>query len=124
MTDLEDTARHAAGLDERIARATTQRAALIRAIEELRSARSLTFADDEHDPDGSTASLDQARDVALLAQTEQTLAELTDARSRLDAGTYGRCERCGQPLPRERLIARPTARFCLRCADGGSPRRR
>ena len=33
---------------------------------------------------------------------------------RIDAGTYGRCEACGEPIPQERLEAVPTARFCIR----------
>ena len=62
-------------LGERVAQAQNQRAELSAAIEEMRVARSLTFADDEHDPEGSTVSLDQARDAALLHRTEQTLAD-------------------------------------------------
>ena len=107
-------------LDQRVAQARAQQSALVGAIEEMRVARSLTFADDEHDPEGSTVSLDQARDVALLERTERTLAELVAARQRLAAGTYGRCERCGNPIPTERLVARPEARFCVGCA--GAPK--
>jgi RNA polymerase-binding transcription factor DksA len=87
------------------------------AIEETQDARSLTFTDDEHDPEGSTASLDQARDTALLAQVTRTLAELEAARARLESGLYGVCERCGQPIAPARLAARPEARTCVRCAS-------
>ncbi|WP_204913674.1 TraR/DksA C4-type zinc finger protein [Microlunatus spumicola] len=103
-------------LDERTTAAQAQREALRAAIEQTQHARSLTFTDDEHDPEGSTASLDQARDTALLAQVDRTLAELAAARGRLAAGTYGTCERCGQPVAPERLAARPEARTCVRCA--------
>jgi len=103
-------------LTERVAQARSQRAALTEAIDEMRVARSLTFADDEHDPEGSTVSLDQARDAALLQRTEQTMAELLAAQQRLAAGTYGRCERCGREVPAELLYARPEARTCLACA--------
>jgi DnaK suppressor protein len=34
---------------------------------------------------------------------------------RMDAGTYGICERCGQPIAEERLEALPAARLCLNC---------
>ena len=103
-------------LDERLASTRALRAALSTAIEDMVVSRSLTFADDEHDPDGSTVSLDQARDTALLARTERTLTKLVAARERLDAGRYGRCERCGQPIPHERLLARPEARRCVPCS--------
>ena len=32
----------------------------------------------------------------------------------LQKGTYGLCEKCGQPIPPERLEANPAARFCLK----------
>jgi len=108
--------RYADLLSERVAQAQSQRAALVTAIDAMRLARSLTFADDEHDPEGSTVSLDQARDAALLDRTEQTLTELTAAQQRLAAGTYGVCEVCGRPIPAERLLARPEARHCVPCS--------
>jgi DnaK suppressor protein len=103
-------------LQERLEQARAQRAALSRAIADMREARSLTFADDEHDPEGSTVSLDQARDAALLDRAERSLVELTAAQQRLDAGRYGRCEVCGAEIPVERLLARPEARTCVSCS--------
>ena len=103
-------------LDERLAQARAQQSALQAAIGDMRVARSLTFADDEHDPEGSTVSLDQARDVALLDRVERSIAEITAAQERLTSGTYGNCERCDREIPAERLRARPEARRCVRCA--------
>jgi DnaK suppressor protein len=45
---------------------------------------------------------------ALLDQVDRALA-------RMDAGTYGRCEHCGQAIPVERLEAIPSAALCLAC---------
>ena len=122
MDDL--TSRYAAALAERVADASRQRVALEAAIEETRLARSLTFSDDEHDPDGSLASLDQARDVALLQRTEQTLADLTEAHRRLASGSYGTCESCRADIDTDRLLARPESRLCVACATSRGPRRR
>ena len=122
MPDIETT--YAAALSERVVQAEEQRAALVAAIEETRAARRLMFADDEHDPDGSTASLDQARDVALLEQTERTLSELAEARQRLATGAYGVCEFCGQTIPTARMLARPETRSCVVCAGARVDRRR
>ncbi|MCD9197185.1 TraR/DksA family transcriptional regulator [Aeromicrobium wangtongii] len=36
--------------------------------------------------------------------------------TRLHAGTYGRCESCGEVIAAARLEARPTARRCVACA--------
>ena len=111
-------------LQERVAQAQAQQIALTTAIENMRVARSLTFADDEHDPEGSTMSLDQARDAALLDRVERTLTELAAAQQRLASGTYGGCERCGREIPPERLVARPEARFCMACSARSAASRR
>ena len=99
-------------LARRVAQAAAQQAALRAAIDDMRTARSLTFADDEHDPEGSTVSLDQARDVALLDRIERSMAELRTAQERLASGAYGVCERCGHDIPHERLTARPKEAAC------------
>lgn len=106
-------------LTERIVETQAKRHALVRAIDDMRETRSLTVADDEHDPEGSTVSLDQARDTALLVRIDGTLQELSAAQERLATGTYGSCERCHETIPAERLQVRPEARFCVRCV--GSP---
>jgi RNA polymerase-binding transcription factor DksA len=108
-------------IEDRLAQADAQRSALLVAIEEMRKARQLTFSDDEHDPDGSTVALDQARDAALLDRVETTVTEFAAARERLADGSFGRCERCGRRIPEARLEARPEARRCVACA-GRSPR--
>ncbi|MBD3751741.1 MAG: TraR/DksA family transcriptional regulator, partial [Micrococcales bacterium] len=40
-----------------------------------------------------------------------------DALSRVDAGTYGSCIRCGQPIPAARLEVIPKATMCVPCAS-------
>ena len=110
-------------LAQRVAQARGQRGALTAAIADMRATRSLTVADDEHDPEGSTVSLDQARDAALLERIEQTLTELTAAQRRLGAGTYGWCASCGREIPQERLLARPEVRRCVPCSAPATRRR-
>lgn len=53
-----------------------------------------------------------------LAETDRDLEELQDveaALTRIREGTYGRCLRCGEPIPFERLNAYPTAKRCRTC---------
>lgn len=75
-----------------------------------------TATDDEHDPEGSTIAFERSQLSSMLASAQQHLAELDLALTRVDEGGYGQCERCGQPIPHERLLARPTARTCVPCA--------
>ncbi|MGA8850789.1 MAG: TraR/DksA C4-type zinc finger protein [Aeromicrobium sp.] len=73
-------------------------------------------ADDEHDPEGATIAFERSQIAALVRQTQDHLAEIDAAVERLDTGTYGTCERCGETIGAERLGARPTARTCIQCA--------
>ncbi len=75
-----------------------------------------TNADDEHDPEGATIAFERAQLEALVRQAEAHLAEIDTAMRDVDAGTYGTCEACGNPISEERLEARPAARVCIRCA--------
>lgn len=53
---------------------------------------------------------------ASTEATAQELVELNEALARLDAGTWGRCERCGGAVGRDRLRSLPETRFCLVCS--------
>ena len=74
-------------------------------------------SDDEHDPEGSTIAFERQHLAALIDQAKVHLAAIDAALRRLDDGSYGRCERCGQPIAADRLAARPTATHCVRCAS-------
>jgi RNA polymerase-binding protein DksA len=75
-----------------------------------------TNADDEHDPEGATIAFERSQVGALIRQARLHLGEIDAAVKRLDAGTYGTCERCGEPIGDARLAARPVARSCITCA--------
>lgn len=75
----------------------------------------LTTDDDEHDPEGSTIAFERAKIAALITDTESEIREIDGAVSRLTAGTYGSCERCGSEIPAIRLEALPAARRCVQC---------
>lgn len=92
-------------------------ASLTREYSEIvESARSVS-TDDEHDPEGATIAYERAQVAALVSRTRDHLADLDHAEERLRAGTYGVCERCGNPIDPERLAARPGATTCITCAS-------
>ncbi|UJP40193.1 TraR/DksA family transcriptional regulator [Cellulomonas palmilytica] len=69
--------------------------------------------DDEHDPEGQTIAFERAQVDALASDVRQRLADVDAALDRLAAGTYGVCAVGGEPIDRERLLARPTATTCV-----------
>ncbi len=69
-----------------------------------------------HPADLGTDNFEEEMAVTLLENEAQLLAEVNAALERIERGTFGRCENCGQEIPRKRLDALPYARYCLRCA--------
>jgi RNA polymerase-binding protein DksA len=53
----------------------------------------------------------------LLSAAEQQLRQVDAALHRIDTGTYGLCEICGEPIAEKRLDALPLATRCIECAD-------
>jgi DnaK suppressor protein len=98
------------------ARARSRAAALDREFAGIAAAASEPGTDDEHDPEGATLAFERQHTAALLEQALGQVAEIDAAIGRLDAGTYGVCVRCGQPVGEGRLAARPAAATCVRCA--------
>jgi DnaK suppressor protein len=110
-TDVE------ARLAARRASAVAQIDELARSLDDIIGAANAIATDDEHDPEGQTIAFERAQVASLLSQARSRLADLDDAARRVADGTYGRCERCDQPIPPERLDARPTATTCIGCAS-------
>lgn len=78
---------------------------------------------DEESGEGDTLNVERERDLALSAQARAAVDEIDRALSKMDAGTYGVCERCGNPIPKARLKALPYASLCVACKSGGLSRR-
>jgi RNA polymerase-binding transcription factor DksA len=69
-----------------------------------------------HLGDLGSNSFEEEVTLGLLENEEQLIEEINAALDRLDKGVYGRCESCGQELPKGRLQALPYARHCVACA--------
>jgi DnaK suppressor protein len=96
--------------------AAERQTVLRRDLDRFVEAAQSVSTDDEHDPEGATIAFERQQVAALLDAAERQLAELDAAVARLDAGEYGRCEACGQPIAAERLLVRPAATRCIACA--------
>ena len=68
---------------------------------------------DNHLADTASAAYDRELDAGFEEGAQNTLAEIEAALTRLDGGSYGVCEVCGEPIGAERLSAIPWARRCI-----------
>jgi DnaK suppressor protein len=67
------------------------------------------------DADTATVTLDRELDFSLEENSTRVLDEIDGALRKIDEGTFGTCERCGQPIALERLEAMPYATKCIDC---------
>ena len=74
------------------------------------------FADSAH----STA--ERARLLSVMKALRANLRWVDRALNKMELGTYGVCERCGNEIPLERLEALPWAILCVECARKGEGR--
>jgi RNA polymerase-binding protein DksA len=72
-------------------------------------------APDNHLGDMATATFDRELDYTLEENAEAVLAAIDAALARIEAGTYGKCQNCGQDISPERLEAIPWATRCINC---------
>jgi RNA polymerase-binding transcription factor len=67
--------------------------------------------------EGTSQAVDRLSAVPAHAKLLDLLAEVDRALAKIDAGTYGRCDACGDAIGAGRLEARPWATRCLRHAS-------
>jgi DnaK suppressor protein len=65
--------------------------------------------------DAGAKTFEREHAFALTSNTRDLLEQTERALGRIDAGTYGACESCGQPIGKARLMAFPRATLCVTC---------
>ncbi|MEF9903218.1 TraR/DksA family transcriptional regulator [Streptomyces sp. P9-A2] len=65
--------------------------------------------------DTGTKNITREHELALAANAREMLTQYERALQRLDAGTYGLCESCGNPIGKARMQAFPRATLCVEC---------
>jgi RNA polymerase-binding protein DksA len=63
----------------------------------------------------ATETLELEKRLTLENRIRQELAKVEHAQKKIEKGTYGLCDNCGQPISPERLEALPQASLCLNC---------
>ncbi len=67
--------------------------------------------------DGTSIAVERLTQVAAHEQMLSQLAEVERALAKLDEGTYGTCDVCGDEIPPGRLEVHPWAVRCVACAS-------
>ncbi|MFC8129227.1 TraR/DksA family transcriptional regulator [Streptomyces sp. NPDC057302] len=69
----------------------------------------------DDDADTGTKNITREHEMSLAANAREMLEQTERALERLDAGTYGICENCGNPIGKARMQAFPRATLCMDC---------
>jgi DnaK suppressor protein len=103
----------------------SERARVLAAIENLHEDNSHSLEDetgevnasgaDNHLGDTASATYDRELEQGLEEGAEELLSKIDAALRRIDNGTYGICDNCGEPIGEERLEAMPWATLCIDC---------
>jgi len=66
--------------------------------------------------DGTTEAISRLTDIGVGESLESALARTERALAKLDEGSHGICDGCGDAIPAARLAARPDSVLCVGCA--------
>jgi DnaK suppressor protein len=77
---------------------------------------------DDETADAGTATFERERDLSIENNVRDLLAKIDRAVRRMDAGTYGLCDRCGKPIEKARIKALPYVDLCIKDAQAQSRR--
>jgi len=65
--------------------------------------------------DAGTKTFEREHEMSLANNARDLLVQTEHALGRIEDGTYGRCENCGNPIGKLRLQANPRATLCVSC---------
>jgi DnaK suppressor protein len=67
--------------------------------------------------DGTVEAISRLTEIGVGASLEAGLERTERALAKLDEGTYGLCDVCGEPIGEKRLRAMPDVVTCVTCAS-------
>ncbi len=80
--------------------------------------------DDEGFGEGNALDVEREGVLALAGAAQRRSEEIAAALARLDAGNYGTCSACHEPIAGDRLEVLPETSHCVSCKSGSSLRAR
>jgi len=102
------------GLQERYDELKAEYDEAVAATQSLSRAHLADIAGDD-DADIGTKTSERERELSVLRSISERREQVESALRRLADGAYGWCERCGGPIPVERLAVFPWATSCVSC---------
>jgi len=72
---------------------------------------------DNHPADAASDTFERTKDRAIDDNFREMLERIDAALHKIDAGTYGNCDRCGEQINADRLKAIPWATLCVKCQE-------
>ncbi|MBV9208070.1 MAG: TraR/DksA C4-type zinc finger protein [Actinobacteria bacterium] len=92
------------------------RADIAKVVGDIAAGRNVAVRDaGDDEADAGTKAFERDHELALTQNARDLLDQGERALGRIDAGTYGVCESCGQPIGKARLLAFPRATLCVAC---------
>jgi DnaK suppressor protein len=77
---------------------------------------------DDESADAGTATFEREKDLSIENNVRDLLQKIERALKRVEAGTYGICDRCGKPIEKARIKALPYVDLCIKDAQAQSRR--
>jgi len=68
---------------------------------------------DQHLAEAGTETFERTKELAILETIGSQLIDIEHAYKKLNEGSYGACEACGEQINQARLEALPAARLCV-----------
>ncbi len=85
----------------------------LKEVENEDPAKSPALAESSEPGTDSYIADTHTKDVVLELQLKKASSSIKDALLKIKKGTYGKCEKCGKQIEVGRLLAMPTAQYCL-----------
>lgn len=70
---------------------------------------------DQHMAETAAVTLDREIDLTLEENARAAISQIDRALHKLENGSYGKCDKCAQPIGQERLKVAPFATLCIEC---------
>lgn len=101
-----------------------ERAQLVHQLDELGAAESGELRSDldfgESFADAAAVTAERTEILGLVDSLKGQVDDIDTALARIETGTYGTCDRCGEDIGEDRLEFRPASVLCVSCKSKNS----